>query len=125
MYRQKHRQLGSGSASTQRERERMERGKNARYFWESEKYADNARFVVFVCVCVQTNVVFLRFSKSTLNKLNFVLFRENFCTISRLQLDLLNWAKYQREYLSLSFSFAHSLCLSCALESRILRGAGA
>lgn len=113
MYRQKHRQLGSGSASTQREKKRRERGKNARYFWES---ADNARFVV--CVCLQTNVVLFRFSESTLNKLKFVLFRENFRTISRLQLDLLNWAKYQRECLSLSLvhTRARSLSLSLSLS---------
>lgn len=123
MYRQKHRQLGSGSASTRRERKREERQECAIFLRERWQ-------CTFRCVCVQTNVVLFRFSESTLNKLKFVLFRENFLynLTSAIRFTKLGQIS-ARMPLSLSLSFTHARALSVSLarslESRILRGAGA
>lgn len=113
MYRQKHRQLGSGSASTQREKERRERQECAIFQGEREVRWQ----CTFRCVCVQTNVVLFRFSESTLNKLKFVLFRENFRTYLTSAIRFTKLGQISaRMPLALSFTHARALSVSVSLS---------
>lgn len=125
MYRQKHRQLGSGSASTQRERENGERQKCAIFLGEREVRWQCTFRCVCVCVCAN-KCRFFSFLKKYFEQIKFCFVPREFLYYLTSAIRFTKLGQISaRIPLSLSFSFAHSLCLSCALESRILRGAGA